>query len=178
MIAHQEDQMRDKPAAGVAASLNTVRPFCRLVIHLDNITAMKRSTHSAGARRLSWHKRAKKKKKKIAMNYMNKLRWKVLIGRVIAERCESASVLTCFSLWNTYFILMILFGIVWYIFSLLILFFFLIFQVIQGLHPIPGSLPVSTGAAMQHVSYSKIRCIYFTKQLIIFANINLFNLVI
>ncbi len=33
----------------VAASLNTVRPFCRLVIHLDNITAMKRSTHSAGA---------------------------------------------------------------------------------------------------------------------------------
>lgn len=38
--------MRDKPAAAAAASLNTVRPFCRLVIHLDNITAMKRSTHT------------------------------------------------------------------------------------------------------------------------------------
>lgn len=44
--------MRDKPAAKLnwaTASLNTVRPFCRLVIHLDNITAMKRSTHSARA---------------------------------------------------------------------------------------------------------------------------------
>lgn len=47
-------------------------PFCRLVIHLDNITAMKRSTHSAGAH--ASHD-TNGQKKKIAMNYMNKLRW-------------------------------------------------------------------------------------------------------
>lgn len=38
-------------------------PFCRLVIHLDNITAMKRSTHSAGAH--ASHDTNGQKKKKL-----------------------------------------------------------------------------------------------------------------
>lgn len=53
----QKDQMRDKPATQTESqhlSQHRVRPsffffFCRRVIHLDNIPAMKRFTPSAGA---------------------------------------------------------------------------------------------------------------------------------
>ena len=73
-------------------SQHRASPFCRLVIHLDNITAMKRSAHSlthsltrehvALTTRAHTHTHTHTHThKKIAMNYMNKLRWKVLIGR-------------------------------------------------------------------------------------------------
>lgn len=92
MIGAQETRADERRTCSLkwgAASLSTVRPFCRLVIHLDNIPAMKRSTHSAGAC-ASHDTDGFFFFLKSATNHMNKLQWKVLIGELtVTELCHS-----------------------------------------------------------------------------------------